>query len=123
MNIRINMNTRAVRRLTEAQKNALELTADALITEVRTAQVMPFCAGTLQNDSTFADKEQSEKGIVRIVSSTPYARRLYFHSEYNFFHGKNANSGGKWFDEWLNGSKKTWCTDRYVKIYKRLSGV
>ena len=121
--MRITINHQAVKMLTDMQKKALELTADSLLTEVRTAQVMPFYTGTLQNDSTFTEKSESERGIVRIVSSTPYARRLYYHPEYDFFRGKNANAGGKWFDEWLTGSKKTWCRNAYAKIYKRLTGV
>lgn len=123
MKININMNHQAIKRLANMQKKALELTADALLTEIRTAQVMPFYTGTLQNDSTFAEKSESSSGIVRIVSATPYARRLYYHPEYDFFQGKNACAGGRWFDDWLSGSKKSWCRDTYIRIYRQLTGV
>lgn len=120
---RVQIYPRAVGNLTANQKKALELTAEALLTEVRTAQKMPFYTGTLQNDNTFVDNSQSVKGIVSIVSATPYARRLYFHPEYNFFKGKNSDAGGKWFEDWISGDKKDWCKKTYKKIYKQLTGV
>ena len=93
-------------------------TADATLTELRDRGVMPFDTGNLQNDSTFVD--DSQKTTVSIVSSTPYARRLYFHPEYNFKRGNNPNAGGKWFDGFLNDDfiQKT-----FAQLLKRLGGL
>ena len=40
--------------------------------------------GTLQNISTFVDDSKKRQNKVKIVSDTPYARRLYFNPQFNF---------------------------------------
>ena len=50
---------------------------DVYKSQVVDKQVIPFNVGTLQNDSTHLDTNNSKEGVVRIISSTPYARRLY----------------------------------------------
>ncbi len=82
----IKLNMPKIKQLTQAQVTALEQTAEALHTEVVQARVFPRDTGNLQNESTFVDYSDSSKGKVSIVSSTPYARRLYFHPEYHFQH-------------------------------------
>lgn len=94
----IKINTQRLRELSQAQVTALEKTAEALHTEVVQAQVMPFDTGNLQNDNTFVDYTYSKGGRARIVSTTPYARRLYFHPEYNFQTYENPFAGGEWFN-------------------------
>ena len=86
----ITINQQRIRQLTQAQVKALEMTAEALHTEVVQANVIPFDKGTLQNESTFVDYSNSSKGTVTLVSSTPYARRLYYHPEYDFKTLENA---------------------------------
>lgn len=128
---RITINHTAIAQLTELAEIALGQTADALHTEVVQAEVMPRDTGALQNESTFVDKSQSVNGKVSIVSSTPYARRLYFHPEYNFHrgewfdaygdkHGGNIAPGGKWFEPWISGEHKDFCPKTFKKLYKRL---
>ena len=80
----VKMNFPRITQLTQAAVTALEMTAEALHTEVIQAQVMPFDTGNLQNESTFVDYSESNQGKVSLASSTPYARRLYYHPEYNF---------------------------------------
>lgn len=96
----IRINTRALDMLDNAQLEALSMTGDATLTELRDRQVMPFDTGNMQNDSTFLD--DSQKGKVSIVTTAPQARRLYFHPEYNFKRGNNHSAGGKWFESFLN---------------------
>lgn len=96
----IRINTRALDMLDNAQLEALAMTGDATLTELRDRQVMPFDTGNMQNDSTFLD--DSQKGKVSIVTTAPQARRLYFHPEYNFKRGNNHSAGGKWFESFLN---------------------
>ena len=96
----IRINTRALDMLDNAQLEALAMTGDATLTELRDRQVMPFDTGNMQNDSTFLD--DSQKGKVSIVTTAPQARRLYFHPEYNFKRGNNHSAGGKWFESLLN---------------------
>lgn len=96
----VKMNMPRIKQLTQAAVTALEMTAEALHTEVIQAQVMPFDTGHLQGESFFADYSDSSKGKVQLVSSTPYARRLYFHPEYNFQTDENPNARGHWFEDW-----------------------
>ena len=96
----IRINTRALDMLDNAQLEALAMTGDATLTELRDRQVMPFDTGNMQNDSAFLD--DSQKGKVSIVTTAPQARRLYFHPEYNFKRGNNHSAGGKWFESFLN---------------------
>jgi hypothetical protein len=112
-----------IKKLTNAQIQALEMTAEALHTEVVQAQVMPRDSGHLQNDSTFVDTSQSKSGTVTLVSQTPYARRLYFHPEYNFSTVENENAQGKWLEEWISGKEKDFCKETFAKFMKQLGGV
>lgn len=81
---KIKINQTAIKAITAKAQAALEQTAEALHTEVVQAQVIPRDTGALQNESTFVDTSKSNQGKVSIVSSTPYARCLYYHPEYNF---------------------------------------
>ena len=115
---RIELNVSVLNALDNAQYEALAMTADATLTELRDRQTMPFDTGNLQNDSTFVDDSQRDK--VSIVSSTPYARRLYFHPEYNYRRGNNASAGGKWFESFLND---TFIQNAYAKLLKQRGGL
>ena len=99
---KIKINQTAIIAITAKAQAALEQTAEALHTEVVQAQVIPRDTGALQNESTFVDTSKSNQGKVSIVSSTPYARRLYYHPEYNFKKDENPNAKAHWF----SGNKK-----------------
>ncbi|MFQ7318979.1 MAG: hypothetical protein ACLRO0_09410 [Massilimicrobiota timonensis] len=92
-------------KLNQAIITSLEQTGDYVLGEVVEAEVMPFDKGILQNESTYVNKENSKSGIVSIVSSTPYARRMYFHPEYNFQTKNNKNAKGRWLEDWTNKGK------------------
>lgn len=92
-------------KLNQAIITSLEQTGDYVLGEVVEAEVMPFDKGILQNESTYVNKENSKSGIVSIVSSTPYARRMYFHPEYNFQTKNNKNVKGRWLEDWTNKGK------------------
>ena len=118
----IDLDFGAIEELEENAIIALEQTTDALLTEIKTSQVMPFDTGNLQNESTFADYSESNKGATHIVSSTPYARRLYYHPEYNFSKKENQSAGGEWFDPWLKGgTRQNFCVETFAEIYRRLN--
>lgn len=124
VNSTIKMDWGRVQKLTDAAALALEQTAEYLHTEVVQAQVMPFDTGNLQNESTFIDKTNRREGKVSLVSSTPYARRLYFHPEYHFQKHENPNAGGEWYKDWLpGGSKEKDSKQAFKQIYKRITGV
>lgn len=120
----INLNFGLLRQLDSNSQKALEMTTDALLTEVKNAEVMPFDTGNLQNENTFTDYSNSENGVTSIVSSTPYARRLYFHPEYNFSTKEHAGARGEWFEPWLKGgTRQNFCSDTFAEIYRRLCGL
>lgn len=132
---KIKLNLPVINKLNAAQQAALHDTTDALLTQVKNTQVMPFDSGNLQNESTFADYTNLANGKTKIVSSTPYARRLYFHPEYNFHrtpwvdkdgkkHGANKKAGGKWLAPWLEGgTKQNFCQKAFARFYKREAGL
>lgn len=115
---RVELNYSVLNMLDGAQYDALAMTADATLTELRDRQVMPFDTGNLQNDSTSIDT--SQKTTVSIVTTAPQARRLYFHPEYNFKRGNNPNAGGKWFESFLNDD---FIANAYARLLKQRGGL
>ena len=120
----VKLNMARINELTQAAVAALEKTGEALHTEVVQAQVMPFDTGHLQGDATFVDYSESSQGKVSLVANTPYARRLYFHPEYNFQTDENPNAKGHWFEDWLpGGSKADFVPKAFKENYKKAGGV
>ncbi|MDF2906838.1 MAG: hypothetical protein K0R34_2159 [Herbinix sp.] len=123
MRVKVKMHRGVIRKLSNDQIIALEQTAEAVKTDVIAKNVIPFDDGTLQNESTMIDTSGSKRGSVTISSDLPYARRLYFHPEYNFSRENNPNAGGRWYDPWIDGRYKSFAPNAFKKIYKRLTGV
>ena len=120
----VKLNMPRIKQLTQAAVIALEQTGEALHTEVVQAQVFPFDTGNLQNESTFVDYSKSKNGKVTLVSSTPYARRLYYHPEYNFQTKENPNAKGMWYEDWLSGGAKASDASKlFAQFYKKVGGV
>lgn len=113
--IKVNWNFGAVRQVEQAVATALEQTAQAVLEDVEKEQVMPKDTGTLSEASTFLYDAESRTGVVAIVSDTPYARRLYYHPEYNFQTSENKNAGGKWFQPWIDGDKKEFAAKAFAE--------
>lgn len=108
----------ALRSIAKAQMTALEKTGEALRGDLNDEQVLPFDKGKLQNEHTHVDYSNVKMGIVKIVHSTPYARRLYYHPEYNFNKKENPNARGQWWDRWLDGDKKDFAQNTYKRFFK-----
>lgn len=114
----------AIRRLTRASVQALENTAEELHRDLQQSQTMPRKSGDLQNTYTFVDYSNSSEGKVSIVSGGPYARRLYYHPEYNFSTEENPNAGGKWLEPYMKGGKKqNFAPNVFKQFYKNLGGL
>lgn len=114
---RVRLNMPRIRQLSQGAVRALEMTGEALHTEVVQAQVLPRDTGAL-TINTFCDFRDSAKGKVSIVSQTPYARRLYFHPEYHFSKRENPNARGKWYEDWLSGDKKNFAKNAFIRFYR-----
>lgn len=118
--VTIKLNNSAIDTLERAQKQAIEMTMEAVLSDIKTSAVTPKQTGELER-SGFVDTSQLEKLIVSIVFDTPYARRLYWHPEYNFRQDKNTNAQGKWMQSYIDGDKQDFIKETYVKFFKQLS--
>lgn len=120
----VKLNMPRIRKLSDAAVSALEKTAEAVHTEVVQAQVFPRDTGNLQNESTFVDYSGSKRGKVSIVSSTPYARRLYYHPEFNFKTDENPNAKGHWYEDWEEGGEhQDSAPNAFKKFYQQEAGL
>lgn len=123
-----------ISKLNQSAIKALSMTGEYLLSEVVNAQVVPFGdsyerggkthrGGTLQ-ESGFVDTSQSSNGHVFISFNTPYARRLYFHPEYNFRQEDNPNAKGKWLEDWAEkGKYASEVKEAYALFFKQQGGV
>lgn len=118
--VKIKINLPQIKQIDRNAKTALEQTAEALHDEIENAQIIPKDTGNLQDESTFVDYSEINQGKVKIVSSTPYARRLYYHPEYNFSTKENQNAQGKWFEPWISGEHKDFAEKVFKMFYRRL---
>lgn len=116
------MNKTALGRLSTAQKQALEMTTEAVKSDITLSGVVPKQTGELER-SAFVDTSQLSKGKTAIRYDTPYARRLYWHPEHNFRTDKNAEAQGKWMQSYVDGPKRNFAQKAFKKIYKMLTGV
>lgn len=107
--LKIKLDAGALGELEEAVKAAVLATAEALRTEVVSAQVVPFDNGDLQGSITVEPLKESGSIGARLITGSadsPQARRLYFHPEYNFQTGHNPNARGEWLEPWLPGGDR-----------------
>lgn len=122
MKVTTKMNQAALSTLSKAHRQALEMTGQQVLNDLRNEQSMPFDTGEMQNVQTYMDDSKSDKGQVNIVTDAPQARRLYFHPEYNFQQGKNPNAGAGWFDPYIDGNKSSKVRQWFKQFMKRNGG-
>lgn len=115
------LNKRAIKAIEDAEYEALEKTLkgsrDSILGEIMAAEVVPKQTGELER-SAHLDDSQKKKDRVTLTYDTPYARRLYYHPEYNFAKDKNRNAQGEWLEAWSadNIVKKV-----FKKLWKKFS--
>ena len=122
MGVRVNieLNNANINRLIDYHKKALEMTTEAVLSDIKTSALVPKDSGELER-SGFVDLSEIKEAVVRIVFDTPYARRMYWHPEYNFRKDKNPNAQGKWMEMYLTGEKQQFIKATYSKFLKMLS--
>lgn len=98
-------------------KNLIK-SVDALKTDVIKSQIMPFDTGNMQDKSMFVDEQKTKKYVLLRVD-TPYARKIYFHPEYNFKKDKNSNAQGHWFTPWITGNKKLFLRITFARFMRK----
>lgn len=121
MNIKVTMNHSALNQLIKAQIQALEMTTEALKTDVMTSAVTPKDTGELER-SAFIDNSKLRQGKSKLAYSAIHASRLYFHPEYDFRTDKNRNAQGKWLNAYIDGSKSEFAQKAFRRFFKQLSG-
>lgn len=119
---RVTIDAGAVQRLEAESAKALAAAADATLTDILAAQVIPFDYGTMQNNQTFVDDSVVKQGHAAIVTSAKQATRLYFHPEYNFQTVNNPNAKAGWFDDWVTGAKSDFAQRAFAKFLKQRTG-
>jgi len=118
VNVKVTLNQAVLKNLEQIQQQGVEMTAEAVRTDIVTSQVVPKQRGELELSGHVVIVE---KGKVKLVYDTPYARRLYWHPEYNFRKDKNPNARGKWMEPYYSGEKKKFVQQTFATIVKQLS--
>lgn len=116
----VRINAPVIKDLNNKVNLALAKTGEALHAKVVQDQVMPRDTGTLQNTKTFVDLTEQESGRVSLVTEGPYARRLYYHPEFNFKHTENPNAKGRWLDDYMEGgSKQNFVPEAFKRLLQK----
>ena len=92
---------REMARLEKALGDSMRDVAKSLDKAIKDAQVVPKASGALEDSQQVTATDDS----VSVSYDTPYAKRLYYHPEYNFRHDKNANAKGMWLEEFKDGTR------------------
>lgn len=95
----------AIKGIEQKAYSCLGKTAKVLQDEIRQEMVVPRDTGNLQNEAFHVDTSTEQKGYVRLSFNAPYARRLYYHPEYNFRTDQNPNAQGLWLRHWQKKGK------------------
>ena len=116
----IKLDRAKINTIINAKNKALEETTETILSDIKTSAVVPKDTGELER-SGFVDLSRLDNGITSIIFDTPYARRLYWHPEYNFRQDKNINAQGRWMQSYIDGDNKEFVTDTYSKFLKMFS--
>ena len=109
-----------IKRIENRKNKALYQVMDALRTDVMQSQTMPFDTGTMQNNSMHVTRPKLEnRSKVTLIIRTPYARRLYYHPEYNFQKTNNPHAQGQWLETYISGDKKDFCQNAFMKFFNQ----
>ena len=122
VNVRTKINKGKLQQISKNAEEALIETAEAIKTDLYQSQTMPFDTGNMQNKSTSVDDTQSKNGVVKLITDTPYARKMYFHPEYKFKKNNNPNAQGRWLAVYTTGAKKDFAHKTFARIMKKMEG-
>lgn len=117
--MKITYNFKNITKINDIARETLLNTAEAIKTDLIQSQTMPFDSGVMQNDSTYVDDKRIIKGIARLVTDTPYARKVYFDPEITIHQDKNLNAKQHWFDDYVSGEKKNLPVKYFQQMLKR----
>lgn len=122
-NEKIKINQEVIKKLNDSADRAMDLTAQAIITDIVTRGAVPKDIGTLERGSDEWKSGYVEKVnymVYKIMYNTPYARRWYFNLDGVKF--KRPTSMDHWMDYYLDGEGKDWVIETFVKFWRQESG-
>lgn len=102
---KVSYNRKNINKIDKTIKNCFFEAAEKLKQDVIDAQVIPYDTGATQDSLKVESSKRAGRVEVNLSTSTNYSDRIYWHPEYNFKKTKNKNAQGRWFDEWIWGSK------------------
>lgn len=114
---KVALNMEAINTLANAAVEAHKQTTQAIADDIVTSQVTPKDTGKLESTEA-VETSEAANGETSISFDTPYARRVYFHPEFNFHHDKNINAKGLWMQDYIDGDKAEFVTDEFAKDFK-----
>lgn len=102
---------------------AITKTAQAIAEDLKASGTLPYASddrgaapGTLQSSVA---SEPCKDGTAHVVTDTPYARKLYYHPDYDFVQATNANARGYWYGPYMSrGGKKNFARDVFRRELK-----
>ena len=118
--VKVTLYPNKIRKLQEIAQKAFELTVEAVLSDIRMSQTVPKNTGELER-SGFVEID-IKKMVAKIIFDEPYARRLYWHPEYDFRQDKNQYAGGLWMQTYIDGEKRHFVKETYGKFLKQLGG-
>lgn len=118
----VTINDAAISKIADNQEKAMKIMLDAVKTDVSQRQVVPFRDGLLKDSVSTGTMVQNDYTLGWIGWDTPYARRLYFHPEYNFRQDKHANAMGLWMTYYQYGPGYDWIRKSYATALKIAAG-
>jgi hypothetical protein len=118
MKVTSRVNNAKLLQIHKAAIESLKMTGEKVRGNLIESQTMPFDTGDMQNQQTFVENSQANKGKVSIITDAPQARRLYYHPEYNFGTASNKNAGGLWFEPYINGNKKDYAKKVFARFLR-----
>lgn len=116
--VNVQLNPQAIQKLQDAMVKALPVTMEAMKTEINNMQIVPKDTGALEESAVTGAVEN--RGYISY--NTPYARRLYYHPEYNFRQDMNPYAQGRWLDSFIYGEKNNWLSKTFGKLLKKFAG-
>lgn len=118
VNVKVQLYPDKIKKLQEISQKAFELTVEAVLSDIRMSQTVPKNTGELER-SGFTEID-IQRMVARIIFDTPYARKLYWHPEYNFRKDKNQYAGGLWMQPYIDGDKKNFVKETYSEFLRQL---
>lgn len=117
--IRVKVNQAVINKMLSAPGKSLAMTAMAVETDLINSNTLPMGDTEMLEQSTHIGMISEDHAY--IATDTPYARRLYFHPEFNFRKDKHGSAGGRWFDPYISGSKRKFAESALVKFLRKNS--